>query len=56
MGFKLQLDVANSRPIIPESSRLFGEFTPNLERILLGEISTEQGVNNIEESWRILMD
>ncbi|MDT3424651.1 arabinogalactan oligomer/maltooligosaccharide transport system substrate-binding protein [Paenibacillus forsythiae] len=54
-GFKQQLDAARSRPLIPESSAMFYDFTSNLREILLGTQSAEEGARKIEASWRTLL-
>ncbi len=55
-GFKSQLEVATSRPIIPEGSLLFGDFTTNLSQILSKEISVKEGLKNVSESWDYLIN
>lgn len=54
-GFRSQLEVARSRPVIPESSMLFADFSTNLERILKQEISAEEGLKQVESIWAYLM-
>ncbi|WP_426452652.1 extracellular solute-binding protein [Paenibacillus sp. S-38] len=54
-GFKAQLDTAKSRPMIPEGARLFMDFTPNLNAMLLGKLTVQEGVRNIEASWKNLL-
>ncbi|MGF7030909.1 arabinogalactan oligomer/maltooligosaccharide transport system substrate-binding protein [Paenibacillus mucilaginosus] len=54
-GFKAQLDTARPRPMIPEGARLFMDFTPNLNAMLLGKQSVQEGVRNIETSWKNLL-
>lgn len=55
-GFKSQLEVATSRPVIPEGSLLFGDFTANLTTILMQEKSTVEGLGNVEEAWDYLIN
>lgn len=55
-GFKSQLEVAMSRPVIPEGSLLFGDFTTNLSQILSKEISVKEGLKNVSESWDYLIN
>lgn len=55
-GFRSQLEVATSRPVIPEGSLLFGDFTANLTSILKKEISTTEGLKNVEEAWDYLIN
>lgn len=54
-GFKSQLDVAQTRPVIPESSWLFGDFTTSLTDILLRNVKPEQGMKKVEEDWDYLI-
>lgn len=54
-GFKKQFDAAKSRPLIPESSTMFYDFTSNLKEILLGTQSAEEGARKIEASWKDLL-
>lgn len=55
-GFKAQVDVAKARPLIPEGSQMFNDFTPNLTDILLGKLSVEQGVHKIEDAWKLMLN
>lgn len=55
-GFKSQLEVATSRPVIPEGSLLFGDFTANLTSILMKEKSTIEGLENVEDAWDYLIN
>lgn len=54
-GFRTQLDVAKTQPKIPESAKLFMDFTPNLNAMLLEKESVDEGVRKIENSWRSLL-
>lgn len=54
-GFKAQLEVARSRPIIPESSLLFADFSTQLEQILKQEISAQEGLTQVASIWAYLM-
>ncbi|MBB3114355.1 arabinogalactan oligomer/maltooligosaccharide transport system substrate-binding protein [Paenibacillus phyllosphaerae] len=55
-GFKEPLDKAKARPVIPEGAKLFMDFTPNLNAMLLQRLTVQQGVTNIEESWSRLLE
>ena len=55
-GFRSQLEVATSRPVIPEGSLLFGDFTANLTSILMREITTIEGLGNVEDAWNYLIN
>ncbi|MDQ0232464.1 extracellular solute-binding protein [Metabacillus malikii] len=55
-GFKSQLEVATSRPVIPEGPLLLNDFSTYLPKILLKEVSTEEGLNRIEDSWDYLIN
>lgn len=55
-GFKSQLEVATSLPVIPEGPLLLNDFSAYLPKILLKEISTEEGLNRIEDSWEYLIN
>ncbi|ANF97003.1 extracellular solute-binding protein [Paenibacillus bovis] len=55
-GFKAQVDVAKARPLIPEGSQMFNDFTPNLTNILLGKESVAAGVHKIEEAWKLMLN
>ncbi|AFH61485.1 extracellular solute-binding protein [Paenibacillus caseinilyticus] len=54
-GFKKQLDAAKARPLIPEGSQMFSDFTPNLGQILMGKLTAEEGAKNIETAWRDML-
>ncbi|OWA35404.1 ABC transporter substrate-binding protein [Saccharibacillus sp. O16] len=54
-GFKMQLDAAKARPLIPEGAQMFTDFTPNLVQILTGQQSAEAGAKKIEAAWRTLL-
>ncbi|MCZ8521029.1 MULTISPECIES: extracellular solute-binding protein [Paenibacillus] len=54
-GFKKQLDAAKARPLIPEGSQMFSDFTPNLGQILTGKLSAQEGAKNIEAAWRDML-
>ncbi|MNX18049.1 Cyclodextrin-binding protein precursor [compost metagenome] len=54
-GFRAQLDVAKPQPKIPQSSKLYMDFTPNLNAMLLGKESVDEGVRKIESSWKSLL-
>ncbi|QSF46125.1 extracellular solute-binding protein [Paenibacillus tianjinensis] len=55
-GFKDQVDVAKARPLIPEGSQMFNDFTPNLTDILLGKQSVQAGVQKIEQAWKLMLN
>jgi arabinogalactan oligomer/maltooligosaccharide transport system substrate-binding protein len=55
-GFKSQLEVATSLPVIPERPLLLNDFSAYLPKILLKEISTEEGLNRIGDSWEYLIN
>ncbi|MBM7710419.1 extracellular solute-binding protein [Enterococcus lemanii] len=55
-GFKSQLEVATSLPVIPEGPLLLNDFSAYLPKILLKEISTEEGLNRIGDSWEYLIN
>lgn len=54
-GFKAQLDVAKSQPKIPQTSKLYRDFTKYLNAMLLGQISAEEGSTSIEAAWKSLL-
>ncbi|USB33101.1 extracellular solute-binding protein [Paenibacillus sp. YPG26] len=55
-GFRAQLDVAKTQPKIPLSSKLYMDFTPNLNAMLFGKESVDEGVRKIESSWQNLLE
>lgn len=55
-GFKKQLDMAKTRPYIPEGSKLFMDFTYHLNAMLLGGETVEEGTRNIKDAWEALLD
>ncbi|KAA8997544.1 extracellular solute-binding protein [Paenibacillus spiritus] len=54
-GFRLQMDTARALPAIPEVSDLFLDFTSNLNVMLLGRLSVEEGTDRIANDWRSLL-
>ncbi|MWC30865.1 extracellular solute-binding protein [Paenibacillus sp. MMS18-CY102] len=54
-GFKAQLSVAKSRPMIPEGAKLFRDFTSNLNAMLLGKESIPDGTLKIEAAWKSIL-
>ncbi|MDO7908659.1 extracellular solute-binding protein [Paenibacillus sp. JX-17] len=55
-GFKTQLEAAKSRPLFPEEGQLYSDFTGNLSDILLGSQSIDEGLNNIQNAWKTLLN
>lgn len=54
-GFKEVLDSAKPRPRISEGAEMFGDFTANLEQMLLGKLAPQEAAHNIDAAWRILL-
>ncbi|MNI33923.1 putative ABC transporter-binding protein precursor [compost metagenome] len=54
-GFKGQLDTAKPRPLVPEGSQMFNDFTPNLRDILLEKQTVKEGTTKIEAAWKSLL-
>lgn len=54
-SFKAQLDAAKARPSIPEGAQMFGDFTPNLADILLGNQSAQEGAQRIQAAWKDML-
>ncbi|AZK45027.1 extracellular solute-binding protein [Paenibacillus lentus] len=54
-GFKAQLEVARSRPLIPESSLLLAEFSTYLEQILKQGITPQEGLTQVASVWAYLI-
>ncbi|MFC0212616.1 extracellular solute-binding protein [Paenibacillus chartarius] len=54
-GFKAQLEVAKPLPKIPEASKLFRDFTPQVNGILTGRDTIPDAVHLLETAWQALL-
>ncbi len=54
-AFLSQLEVAKSRPRIPEVESLFRDFDPNIQAVFLKEKTPEQALNDIAAAWEGLL-
>jgi arabinogalactan oligomer/maltooligosaccharide transport system substrate-binding protein len=54
-AFLDQLEVAKSRPRIPEVESLFRDFDPNIQAVFLKEKTPEQALNDIATAWEGLL-
>lgn len=54
-AFLDQLEVAKSRPRIPEVESLFRDFDPNIQAVFLKEKTPEQALNDIAKAWEGLL-
>ncbi|MBY9079129.1 extracellular solute-binding protein [Paenibacillus sp. HN-1] len=54
-SFKEQLSLARSQPMIPESSKLYRDFTTNLNAMLLGRETPREGAQRIEDAWKSIL-
>ncbi|MNB79550.1 putative ABC transporter-binding protein precursor [compost metagenome] len=54
-SFKEPLSLARSQPMIPESSKLYRDFTKNLNAMLLGRESPCEGAQRIEAAWKSIL-
>ncbi len=54
-GFRYQLEVANNRPVIPESGLIFTDLTPAFQAALSGTITPKQAIEQVAEKWEKLL-
>lgn len=54
-SFKEQLSSARSQPMIPEGSKLYRDFTTNLNAMLLGRETPSEGAKKIEAAWKSIL-
>lgn len=53
--FRVVLESANIRPVLPQSGALFLDLTPAYQAVLLQEKSPEQALKEVEAAWRKLL-
>lgn len=51
-AFLAQMQVATNRPVIPEGGQIYTDFTPNVQLALSGELSAEEALRRVAESWK----
>ena len=39
--------VARARPVLPEGGAIYTDFTPNVQKVLLGQSTPTQGMNAV---------
>ncbi len=54
-GFLAQMQVARARPVIPEGGLLYTHLSPNFRAAWRGEKTPEQALNDVAESWKLLL-
>ncbi|MCG8572657.1 MAG: extracellular solute-binding protein [Spirochaetes bacterium] len=50
-SFKAQLEVARNRPVIPEGSEIFNDFTEQFQKAWKHEISAQEAGDAIAQAW-----
>jgi arabinogalactan oligomer/maltooligosaccharide transport system substrate-binding protein len=51
-AFLDQMLVARARPVVPEGGAIYTDFTPNVQKVLLGNSSPSQGMNAVALAWK----
>ena len=51
-AFLDQMLVARARPVLPEGGAIYTDFTPNVQKVLLGQSTPAQGMNAIALAWK----
>ena len=51
-AFLQQMLVARARPVLPEGGAIYTDFTPNVQKVLLGESTPTQGMNAVALAWK----
>ena len=47
-----QMLVARARPVLPEGGAIYTDFTPNVQKVLLGQSTPAQGMNAVAAAWK----
>lgn len=51
-AFLNQMLVARARPVLPEGGAIYTDFTPNVQKVLLGNSTPTQGMNAVALAWK----
>ena len=51
-AFLQQMLVARARPVLPEGGAIYTDFTPNVQKVLLGQSTPAQGMNAVAAAWK----
>jgi arabinogalactan oligomer/maltooligosaccharide transport system substrate-binding protein len=51
-AFLKQMLVARARPVIPEGGAIYTDFTPNVQKVLLGQSTPAQGMQAVAQAWK----
>ena len=51
-AFLQQMLVARARPVLPEGGQIYTDFTPNVQKVLLGQSTPTRGMNAVALAWK----
>lgn len=51
-AFLKQMLVARARPVLPEGGAIYTDFGPNVQKVLLGESTPQQGMRAVAQAWK----
>jgi arabinogalactan oligomer/maltooligosaccharide transport system substrate-binding protein len=49
--FLKQMKVATNRPVIPEGGQIYADFTPNVQKLLQGQITAKAAAQAVASAW-----
>ena len=51
-AFLKQMLVARARPVLPEGGAIYTDFTPNVQKVLLGQSTPTRGMDAVARAWK----
>jgi len=55
-GFLAQMKVATNRPVIPAGGAIYDAFGASYDKVILGEIEPQAGMDAVADAWQLLLD
>ena len=52
VDFLKQMKVAKNRPVTPQGGQIYADFGPNMQKVLLGQLSPAAGLNATAVAWK----
>ena len=52
VDFLQQMKVAKTRPVTPQGGQIYADFGPNMQKVLLGQLSPAAGLNATAVAWK----
>lgn len=50
--FLAQMQVATNRPVLPQGGQIYTDFTPNMEKAVLGRLSAKAALTAVANAWK----